>query len=271
MALSAILKIKEKELSLLREGGEYTVRLEAAAKRAMTAVAPRDFLAAISGDGVKIIAEVKKASPSKGLIREGFDALALAREYELNGASALSVLTEEEFFLGKLEYIKLIKEHVRLPILRKDFILDEYQVYESRAAGADALLLICAILSEKRLIELIVLTEELFMTPLVEVHTRAELDIAVKAGARLIGINNRDLKTFKTDIEMTRTLAPLVPEGTVAVSESGINTAEDITGLMGYGVTAFLVGEALAREKDAGAKLRALLSFGKKKVSKENQ
>jgi len=270
MALSAILKIKGEKLRLLKEDSNYAARLEAMAVKAGAAAPPRDFLAAISGEGLKIIAEVKKASPSKGIIREEFDPLALAREYEQNGASAISVLTEEEFFLGKLEYIKLIKGQVKVPLLRKDFILDEYQVYESGAAGADAVLLICAILAEKRLVELITLTEKLSMTALVEVHTRAELDMAIKAGARLIGINNRDLKTFKTDIEMTRTLAPLVPEGTVIVSESGIKSAKDITGLMGYGVNAFLIGETLAREKDAGAKLRALLSFGKKKVSKEN-
>jgi len=271
MALSAILKIKGEELRLLKEDSNYSARLEAVAAKAVAAAPPRDFLAAISGEGLKIIAEVKKASPSKGLIREEFDPLALAVEYEQNGAVAISVLTEEKFFLGKLEYIKLIKGRVKVPLLRKDFILDEYQVYESRAAGADAVLLICAILTEKRLAELITLTEKLSMTALVEVHARAELDMAIKAGARLIGINNRDLKTFKTDIEMTRTLAPLVPEGTVIVSESGIKSAKDIRGLMEYGVNAFLIGETLAREKDAGAKLRALLSFGKKKVSKENQ
>ncbi len=271
MALREILRIKEAELSALREDGKYGPRLESMATRARAAEDPRDFFAALCGDGPRIIAEVKKASPSKGIIREGFDALGLAREYEKNGASALSVLTEEKFFLGKLEYIRLIKDHVKLPVLRKDFILDEYQVYESRAAGADALLLICAILDEKRLKELIDLAEDLSMTPLVEVHERSELDMALKAGARLIGINNRDLTTFKTDIENTRIMAPLVPEGHVIISESGINTAADITELMGYGVKAFLIGEALAREKDAGAKLKALLSFGKKKVSKENQ
>jgi len=260
MALSAILRIKEERLRTLRKGGGYAALLEGTAALAMATPAPRDFLAALRGVGPKIIAEVKKASPSKGLIREGFDPLALAREYEQNGASAISVLTEEEFFLGKLEYIGLIKEHVKLPLLRKDFILDEFQVYESRAAGADALLLICAILNEKRLKELIDLTEELSMTPLVEVHTRVDLDMALKAGARLIGINNRDLKTFKTDIEQTRVLAPLVPEGTVVVSESGIKSGDDIKELMGYGVNAFLVGEALAREKDAGAALRKLLT-----------
>jgi len=261
MSLKAILKIKEEELRRLRQGGGYVALLEGMVAKALATAPPRDFLGALSGVGPKIIAEVKKASPSKGLIREDFDAVELAHAYEKNGASAISVLTEEDFFLGKLEYIKVVKEAVRLPVLRKDFILDEYQVYESRAAGADAVLLICAILSQNRLTELVDLTEDLSMTPLVEVHERGELDMAIKAGARLIGINNRDLTTFKTDLENTRVMAPLVPHGHVIVSESGINTADDIRGLMGLGVNVFLVGEALAREKDAGAKLRELLAL----------
>jgi len=262
LALQEILRIKKEELRALREGGRYAELLEKKAAEARGAPPPRDFLGAVSAEGLRIIAEVKKASPSKGVIREDFDAVALAREYEQNRAAAISVLTEEAFFLGKLEYLALIKAEVNLPVLRKDFILDEYQVFESRAAGADAVLLITNILGEKRLKTLISLTEDLSMTPLVEVHDRAELHMALRAGAGLMGINNRDLRTFRTYISNTEKLAPLVPEGTVVVSESGINTPGDIKRLMKTGVHAFLVGEALTREKDAGAKLRELMEAG---------
>ncbi len=259
MALKEILREKEQALASIRKGTEYGELLESMAARAMSAPAPLDFFAALDGPDLRIIAEVKKASPSKGVIRADFDPLAMALDYENNGAAAVSVLTEEKFFLGKLDYIRLIKEHVKIPVLRKDFILDELEVYESRAMGADAILLIVAILEQQRLVDLIALAEDLSMTPLVEVHERDELDAAVRAGARLIGINNRNLKTFKTDIKTTGALAPLVPEGHVIISESGINTAEDIRQLRASGVNAFLIGEALAREKDVGKKLRELL------------
>ncbi len=262
-ALDDILRAKEEELRSVREGSNYTALLEQQAARALAASPPRDFLGAISGHGPRIIAEVKKASPSKGVIRPDFDPVGLAAEYEKNGAAAVSVLTEEKFFLGKLEYLSLIRERTALPLLRKDFILDELHVYEARAAGADAVLLITDILGPGRLEDLMSLVDELYMTPLVEVHDGEGLERAMSAGARLIGINNRDLKTFRTDISTTEKLAPLVPEGTTIVSESGINTPEDIKRLMKCGVNAFLVGEALAREKNAGKKLRELLSAGK--------
>lgn len=263
MALQEILREKELALAAIRRGAEYGELLESMAARAMAAPAPKDFFAALSGPDLRIIAEVKKASPSKGVIRADFDPLAMALAYERSGAAAISVLTEEKFFLGKLDYIRLIKDHVKVPVLRKDFILDELEVYESRAVGADAILLIVAILEEKHLADLIALTEDLSMTPLVEVHDKEELEAAVRAGAKLIGINNRNLKTFKTNIKTTCALAPLVPHDRLKVSESGINTAEDIRRLRASGVNAFLVGEALAREKDVGLKLRELLSAGK--------
>ena len=248
----------------IRKGANYGGLLESMASEAMAAATPQDFYAAMEGPGLKIIAEVKKASPSKGIIREDFDPLAIALDYEKNGAVAISVLTEEKFFHGKLDYIRLVKDHVKVPVLRKDFILDELEVYESRVLGADAILLIAAILEDTHLADLIALTEDLSMTALVEVHDSEELEAAVRAGARLIGINNRNLKTFKTNIATTCDLAPLVPKGRVIVSESGINTTDDIRRLMGCGVNAFLVGEALVREKDVGAKLRELLKAGKK-------
>ncbi len=265
MALREILREKKEALTRIRGDSEYVKLLEDMAAQAEAAAPPMDFFDALSGPSLSIIAEVKKASPSKGVIREDFDALQMALTYEANGAAAISVLTEERFFLGKLDYIRLVKAHVKIPVLRKDFILDELEVYESRALGADAILLIVAILNESRLAELIALTKKLSMTPLVEVHNKEELQTAISVGARLIGINNRDLKTFKTDISTTRALVPLVPAGHVIVSESGINTVDDIRGLMECGVSAFLIGEALAREQDVGLKLRELLEAENKK------
>jgi len=264
MALREILKEKKEALEKIRKGSEYVKLLEDMAARAEAAPPPLDFYGALSGPSLSIIAEVKKASPSKGVIREDFDPLQMALAYESSGAAAISVLTEEKFFLGKLDYIRLIKGRVKIPVLRKDFILDELEVYESRALGADAILLITAILEEDRLAEFITLTKKLSMRPLVEVHNKEELQTAISAGARLLGINNRDLKTFKTDIATTRALVPLVPAGHVIVSESGINTVDDIRGLMECGVSAFLIGEALAREKDVGLKLREFLTADNK-------
>ena len=180
--------------------------------RLASAMPVRDFMAALIGNGkaddIRIIAEVKKASPSRGVIRSGFDPLGLAREYEANGAAAVSVLTEEAYFQGSLEYLRLIKEKTGLPVLRKDFIIDEYQIYEARSAGADAVLLIAAILDDKALKNFLWLTDALGMAALVEVHDKEEIKKTLQAGASLIGVNNRDLKTFKVDINPTIRLAP---------------------------------------------------------------
>lgn len=238
------------------------VPLERVAVLAASAPPTRDFKGAVSvkggPDAIRIIAEVKKASPSKGVIREAFDPLDIAKAYEANGACAVSVLTEEDYFQGSLEYLRLVRANVGLPVLRKDFIIGEYQVYEARAAGADALLLIAAILDDNKLSALIRLTEKLGMEALVEVHNEEELKAALFAGPRIIGVNNRDLKTFKVDIDTTKRLAPLVPKGLTVVSESGINTIEDIFSLKDSGVSAFLIGEALMRQRDVGKKLRSL-------------
>ncbi|MEK7678856.1 MAG: indole-3-glycerol phosphate synthase TrpC [Deltaproteobacteria bacterium] len=231
-----------------------------------SAMPVRDFRAAVIGKGkaddIRIIAEVKKASPSKGVIRDVFDPLALAKEYEANGASAISVLTEEKYFQGSLEYLRLIKEKTGLPVLRKDFIIDEYQIYEARSAGADAVLLIAAILDEKALKNFIWLTEALGMAALIEVHDEEEIKKALEAGASLIGVNNRDLKTFKVDINATIRLLPLVPKDKILVSESGLSAREEILMLKKAGASAFLIGTALVKEKDAGKKLRELLGKG---------
>ncbi|MBI5491754.1 MAG: indole-3-glycerol phosphate synthase TrpC [Deltaproteobacteria bacterium] len=223
----------------------------------------RDFTGAISTKGgpeaIRIIAEVKKASPSKGVIKADYYPFEIARMYQLNGAVAVSVLTEEKFFKGHIDHLTSIKINLKLPVLRKDFIFDEYQVIESRAAGADAILLIAAIVEQDGLKRLIDLTYSLGMAALVEVHDEDDLKKAAKAGARIIGINNRDLKTFEVDTKTTERLAPLAPKEAVIVSESGISTHQDIVRLKGAGASAFLIGEALMREENIGAKLKELI------------
>jgi len=209
--------------------------------------------------GIRLVAEVKKASPSKGLIRADFDPVAIASRYEETGASAISVLTDEKYFQGRLEYLTQIKSAVTVPLLRKDFIVDPYQVYESRAAGGDAILLIVAAVLPRDLSMLMSLAQELAMDSLVEVHTGEELDIALEAGAQIVGINNRDLQTFETRLETTLEMARRVPGDRVLVSESGIFTRTDVERLMEVGVDAILVGESLMREPDPGAKVRELL------------
>jgi len=254
--LEEIIKNKAEEVSRLKASAS----VEEMRKRSAELEPPRDFAAAIrGGEAVRIIAEVKKASPSRGVIRKDFDPLAIARAYERNGAAAISVLTDEKYFDGRLEYLALIKKKTFLPVLRKDFIIDEIQVHESRAAGADALLLIVAALDKDRLKKLLGLTTELGMSALVEVHDRGELERALEADAKIIGINNRDLRTFRTDIRTTLELAPLVPGDRIIVTESGINTREDIEKLKNAGVDAFLVGESLVREEDPGRKLKELM------------
>lgn len=227
-------------------------------ERIKIASPPRDFASALIKDRINIIAEVKKGSPSKGIIRADFDPLSIAKTYEENGACAISVLTDEKYFFGSLENLVMIRREAALPLLRKDFIIDPYQIYEARSAGADAALLIAAALPKKTLSEFITLAESLGMTALVEVHTEEEVLNALQAGASIIGINNRDLNTFKTDIATTVRLAKLVPPGKIVVSESGINSYNDIERLLSEGVKTFLVGEALMREKDVGKKLREL-------------
>jgi indole-3-glycerol phosphate synthase len=223
---------------------------------------PLAFASALRGDGVSIIAEVKKASPSKGLLCPDFDPVRLARAYAEGGAAAISVLTEVNYFQGSLDYLLQIKsalEPVRMPLLRKDFIFDPYQVYEARAYGADAILLIAAILEDGQLDDLITLAAELGMQCLVEVHDRNELERVLRGNAQIIGINNRDLRTFEVDIRATERLRPLIPPDRVVVSESGISRREDIDVLWGWGVNAALVGEALVVADDIVARLRELI------------
>ncbi len=221
---------------------------------------PLNLSGALLGERVRLIAEVKKASPSKGLLLADFDPAALARTYADNGAAAISVLTDPRF-QGTLEHMEDVKQAVLsqgIPVLRKDFVFDPYQVYEARASGADAILLIVAILTPDKIRELLALASRFWMQCLVEVHTREELQVALDAGAEIVGINNRDLRTFSTDLSVTEEIAALVPRGKVVVSESGISTREDMLKLKGLGVHAALVGEALVTSADIGAKVREL-------------
>jgi indole-3-glycerol phosphate synthase len=219
----------------------------------------RDFDGAIRDRGCAVIAEVKRSSPSKGRIREDFDPVGIAGIYEGNGASAISILTERKFFEGSAAYIPQIGRAVGLPLLRKDFIIDAYQISETRALGGDALLLIARILEADELRNFIGLASELGLAALVEVHDEKDVEKAVSSGARIVGINNRDLKTFRTDLEVSARLARMVPKGVTVVSESGINSRNDIEKLMEAGIHVFLVGESLMREQDIGKKLRELL------------
>ncbi len=221
-----------------------------------------DLASALSGRGVALIAEVKRASPSRGLIRDGFDPLEQARTYVANGAAAISVLTEEAFFRGSLGDLTAMADGLgaeRRPLLRKDFIVDSYQVVESRAHGADSLLLIAAILPPPLLQELLDLGHALGMRCLVEVHDEAELDAVFRSDARIIGINNRDLRTFEVDLATFERLRPLIPAGRLVVAESGIRERGDVERLARCGADAVLVGEALMRSPDPGAKVRELL------------
>jgi indole-3-glycerol phosphate synthase len=251
--------------------------------RAEAALAPkaRDFVAALRsrrGEGrMALIAEVKKASPSKGLLRHNFDPLELARTYAQNGAAAISVLTDARYFQGKLEYLTQIRHHLESvtgrspghndlatnapPLLRKDFIFHPYQIYEARAAGADALLLIVAVLKDQELAELLNLTRQLGMTALIEVHHRAELERVLPLEPRLIGVNNRDLRDFSVSLKTCIELRSYVPPHICYVAESGIHHADDVARLAGAGIDAILVGEALVKAKNVGRKVTELVSY----------
>jgi indole-3-glycerol phosphate synthase len=252
--LDEIVAAKRGELASQKEA----VPLNALQDQIESRPAPLNLSGSLLGSGIRLIAEVKKASPSRGLLCPSFDPVQLARAYAGNGAAAISVLTDPRF-MGELDHIVRIKEagaSLRAPVLRKDFIFDPYQVHEARAAGADALLLIVAILSPEQLKSLLALSLELWMQCLVEVHDEEELRVALDAGADIIGINNRDLRTFDTDLAVTERLAPLVPRGKLVVSESGISSRDDLRRLGRTRVNAVLVGEALVTAPDVGEKVR---------------
>jgi len=210
---------------------------------------------------INLIAEMKKASPSKGIIRGDFNPAKIAATYQANGASAISVLTDERFFEGRLEHIKMIKENVSLPVLRKDFIIDEYQIYESVAAGADAILLIADLLSANELANFYNCSTALGLDVLVEVRSEEDIEKALAANVDIIGINNRDLHTFKVDLSVTQKLLRMLPAGKVRVSESGIKTYEDVMFLKSMGINAVLIGEAFMEASDIAAKMREIMRF----------
>lgn len=229
-------------------------------ERALFRAPTRGFTRALQGDSRRIIAEVKRASPSKGLIREDFDPVAVAKAYAQYGASAISVLTEERFFQGNLAHLEQIRTAVDVPLLRKDFILDPYQLIEAKSYGADAVLLIAALLETNLLRELCEQANALALDTLVEIHTETELHDALVAGARVVGINNRDLKTFDVSLATTERLAPLIPPGTLAVCESGMDSVTQIERVEAWGIHVFLIGESLMRTPEPGIKLRELLA-----------
>jgi len=216
------------------------------------------FEKALRGDDITFICEIKKASPSKGVIAEDFPYLQIAKEYEVAGAAAISVLTEPFYFKGDGRYLKEIAEMVSIPLLRKDFTVDEYMIYEAKLIGAEAVLLICSILDDDTLAEYIRIAHGIGLSVVVESHDENEVEAALKAGARIIGVNNRDLKTFEVDIKLSERLRPLVPEDKIFISESGIKTPEDIQRLREIKADAVLIGETLMRSGDKAAELRRL-------------
>ncbi len=248
-----------------------TKRLEIAAAKAarpatelrrQVADAPpvRDFHAALATPGpIRLIAEIKKASPSAGVIRDDFDPVAIAQTYEQHGATCLSVLTDENYFQGHLDYLRAVRAVVNIPVLRKDFILDEYQLLEARAAGADGVLLIAECLDPQTLARLHAAACELGLTPLVELYEPENLDAVLDAGARVIGVNNRDLQTFQVDLSRTLAIRKQVPADRLLVGESGIRTRDDVCKLEEAGVDAILVGESLMRQPHIGAAVDRLL------------
>ncbi|MDP1992198.1 MAG: indole-3-glycerol phosphate synthase TrpC [Syntrophales bacterium] len=256
MILDDIVKVKRREVAERKQ----TTSLSALTAAIGGMPPTRDFRRAIGGGGCSIIAEVKRRSPSRGIIREDFDPVRIAGEYERHGAAAVSVLTDETFFGGSNRDLTVVKSAISLPVLRKEFIIDLWQIHETRAIGADALLLIAAILEENQLREYREIAASLGLASLVEVHDRTELEKVLSSGAEIIGINNRDLRTFTTDIGTSLTFAPLVPTDRIIVSESGIHSRVQIEILMKAGVRTFLIGETLVASPEIGMTLRGLLN-----------
>lgn len=256
MILSRI--IEEKEKSIAKRKAKLPI--EDLKKSLEGASAPKmDFKKAVSGNGIALIAEIKKKSPSRGVIRREFKPLEIALDYAVAGAKALSVLTDEKFFGGDIRLVREIKKEVNLPVLQKDFIIDEYQIYEAKAAGADAILLIADILSEKQLKHFRDISGELGMDALCEIHTEEDLGRVLEVKADIIGINNRNLHDFKVDLETTPRLIRHIPHGKIVVSESGIKTYKDVMYLKSLGVNAVLIGEAFMIADDIVAKVREVM------------
>ena len=253
--LERILQVKRAEIAAAKR------RVPLSELEAGTAPPPRDFVAALRARRPAVIAEIKKASPSRGVLREDFDPAAIASSYETGGAACLSVLTDRQFFQGDIAHLVAARDACSLPVLRKDFVIDSYQVFESRACGADCILLIAACLAKEQMLELEDLAQRLAMAVLVEVHDAAELEAALALATPLIGINNRNLKTFETRLETTLELLPRMPRERVVITESGILSPADIGRMRAAGVNSFLVGEAFMRSPDPGAELVRLFSL----------
>lgn len=248
-------KTRERVADLKRKTPLSEIKAQALSLDASTGF---PFKKALCGAEIAFICEVKKASPSKGIIAEDFPYLDIAREYERAGAAAISCLTEPHWFLGSDDYLREIAKNVNIPVLRKDFTVDGYMIYEAKTLGAAAVLLICSILSEAQLSEYLELSRELGLSALVEAHNEAEIELAVKLGAEIIGVNNRDLKTFSVDTANSARLRELVPRDRIFVSESGVKTSADVDGLRKIGANAVLIGETLMRAPDKKAKLEEL-------------
>jgi len=256
--LEKIVKAKKEEVVRAKQDTPLETLKQRVGQRRLQ----RGFKSHLVGNGIRLIGEIKKLSPVVGILRENFDPVDLARVYEREGASALSVLTDERFFGGSLEYLPNLKGIVKLPLLRKDFIIDPYQLYESAAFESDAVLLIASVLSEETLSEFLDLTSVLGMEALVEVHTEEELGRALAAGAEVIGINNRDLKTFTVDLATTEKLIRNIPKGKIVVSESGIKNRKDVERLEGVCVHAVLIGQAFMESADIEGAIRSLMGRG---------
>jgi len=252
MILEKIIKVKKEEVAHLKQTRPLSELKEAI----RDLPASRDFRKAISGRQCAIIAEIKKRSPSKGILRNDFEPAQIASIYEKNGAAAISVLTDRDFFGGDKAFLANINKTVKIPLLRKDFIIDSHQIYETRCLQGDAVLFIASILEKKQLREYITLADALGLSALVEVHSRDELDMALAAKACIIGINNRNLKTFITDLKTSLDIAPHIPSDRIIVSESGIHSRQHIEMLMKAGIHAFLIGESLMCSGDIGIKLK---------------
>jgi indole-3-glycerol phosphate synthase len=259
MILERIVKSTQKRVAALYQSGG----LEKLKQEVTPARIPLAFEKALTGKDIAFICEVKKASPSKGVIATDFPYLKIAEEYEKAGAAAISVLTEPYFFQGSGKFLTEIKEKVAIPVLRKDFIIDPIQIYEARKMGADAILLICSILTTEQIREYLNIADTLGMSALVEAHDEAEVNQALAAGARIVGVNNRNLNTFAVDINNSIRLRKLVPADIVFVSESGISTPEDIKKLRENGTNAVLIGETLMRSEDKNAELNKLKGIGR--------
>jgi len=256
MILTKIVEAKKKEIEIAKE----KLSLEKMVKKLSVLPSARSFKQAIAKDhGISLIAEIKKASPSCGVIRRDFEPLKIAQTYRAYGAKAISVLTDEKFFQGKLSYMDTIRREVYLPILRKDFILDKYQIYESKLYGADAILLIADLLSRSELFQFLEICKNLTMDAIVEIHNEEDLGKALSVDSQIIGINNRNLHTFEVDLEVTSNLIRSIPDDKTIISESGIRRYEDIMFLKSLGVDAVLIGETFMRSEDIGSKVRELM------------